>query len=225
GAAGAAGPSRSVSGSSKGSVVERTKEPYMPPTPRAKTRTGRRQAPRYNRVVFPVPSRLRVLAVVLGATFALSACANVVHPAAAVVDGVRITDGQLRSTVPVLRFLATLQRVKCGTHGTSEAQGSACSRFALSELIQGQASRAYASAHHISVSSGEVTNAIAPLEQQFGGHAGLVRQLSTAGLSFSQLGGLVSTILTIEKVAQAVTSQVVSATELQQRYQQDRLQF
>src|SRR5207244_9643373 len=83
----------------------------------------------------------------------------------------------------------------------------------------------YASAHPSSVSSGEVTNGIASLEQQFGGHDGLVRRLSTAGLSFSQLGGLVSTILTIEKVAQAVTSQVVSPAELEQRYQQERLQF
>jgi parvulin-like peptidyl-prolyl isomerase len=173
----------------------------------------------------PAPSRRHALAAVLGATIALCSCANVVQPAAAVVGGVRITDGQLRSTIPVFRFLASLQRLQCGQTGAGEAQGPACSRFALSELIQGQASRAYASAHHISVTGGEVANAIAPLEQQFGGHAGLVRQLSTAGVSFSQLGDLVSTVLIIEKVAGAVTPQVISTPELEQRYQQERLQF
>src|SRR5439155_13445430 len=134
--------------------------------------------------MLPASLRPRALAALIAVALLAGGCGNVVHPAAAVVDGVRIGDGRLRATIPVLRFLASVQQIQCGQTGTGEAQSAACARFALSELIQGQAAKAYAAAHRISLPPGELANALASVESRFGGHAQLVRQLARSHGSF-----------------------------------------
>ena len=168
----------------------------------------------------------RALFPLLGSALLLApSCANALHPAAATVGDARISDSELRATIPVLRFLASVQQIQCGQTGSGESQSSACARFALSELIQGQAARTYAAQHGIALPKGELANALTSVEQRFGGHAQLLQQLARAHSTYPELAQLVSTILLVNRVAGAVTPQVVSEQQLEQRYAQERLQF
>jgi PPIC-type peptidyl-prolyl cis-trans isomerase-like protein len=168
--------------------------------------------------------RLSLAALALLATLA-SSCRGVTHPPAAVVDGVRITDGELRDELPALRFLAALQQVPCGQAGSNETASSACTRFALSELIQGSAAQTYASAHHVSLRQGELANALTSVEQRFGGHEALLKQLAHEHVTYGQLSRLVSQILLVNRIAPAVTEEVIPTRELEHRYQEERLRF
>ena len=147
------------------------------------------------------------------------------HPPAAVVDGVRITDGELRAELPALRFLAGLQQIPCGQTGAHESETAACDRFALSELIQGHAAQTYAAAHHVSLPPGELANAMTSVEGRFGGQSQLLQQLAKAHVTLSQLTGLVSRILLVNRVAAAVTQDVIPQQVLEHRYQEERLRF
>ena len=175
--------------------------------------------------MLPRSLRPRALVAVLAAAAVATSCGNVVHPAAAVVDGVRISDGQLRATIPAFRFIASLRQLPCGQAGPGETASSACTRFALAELVQGQAARNYAAAHDVALPNGELANVLTSVEQRFGGHAQLLHQLAVAHVGYPQLSTLVETILLVERVATAVTAQVVPVQELEQRYQQERLRF
>src|SRR5207245_10976756 len=118
---------------------------------------------------------------------AVTACGNTFRPPAAVVQGSNITDAQLRRSIPLFRFLASLRRAPCGAAQRGESAASACSRFTLTQLITETLARTYASAHHVSVTHTDVLNAITPLEQQLGGHAALVQRLAQQHLTFPDL--------------------------------------
>jgi hypothetical protein len=182
---------------------------------------------RLSRIVGVFPATLRFRALVALAVLAalLSACGSVNSPPAAVVDGVRITDGELRDELPALRFLAGIQQIPCGQAGPNETASSACTRFALSELIQGSAAQTYAAAHHVSLPRGELANQMTSLDQSFGGHEALLRQLAQKHVTFTQLTRLVSRILLVNRVASAVTAEVIPRRELEHRYQEERLRF
>jgi parvulin-like peptidyl-prolyl isomerase len=176
--------------------------------------------------VTPLPARFRLLALLVLATLAVSACGRAFAPPAAVVHGSTISDADLREAIPLFRFFTALRQQPCGTAAyKGESTSAACSRFALSQLITEELVGAYATQHDVSVARTEVLNAIIPLEQQLGGRAALQQQLAHQHLEFSDLRLLTTRLLLIQKVAQDVAKGQVSDRELRQRYQQESLQF
>ena len=194
----------------------------MPRQARAKTPPESIGGPA-RRIAVVTPRRLvgSVLLVVLVA----AACGNTFRPPAAVVKGADITDAQLRESIPLFRFLASLRQAPCGSAAHNESAAAACSRFVLTQLVTERLVDAYADAHRVRVPSTVVLNAIIPLEQQMGGHAALVQRLRTQGLTFADLRELAGRLLLVQKVAQTVASTRLSPRELHAQYRRDRIQF
>ena len=194
----------------------------MPKQAGAKTPPESEGAPA-RRIAVVTPRRL-VVSLLLVVLFA-SACGDTFRPPAAVVHGADITDAQLRESIPLFRFLASLRQAPCGSASGNESAESACTRFVLTQLVTERLVDAYATAHRVAVSSTDVLNAIIPLEQQMGGHAALVQRLRTQGLTFADLRELAERLLLVQKVAQTVASSRLSPRVLHAQYRQDRIQF
>jgi parvulin-like peptidyl-prolyl isomerase len=75
----------------------------------------------------------------------------------------------------------------------------------MTQLIDDEIVREYAAAHGLLVTDAAVAARIKSDEKQFGGQAGLTKQLSQVGLSFADYAALVRTAAQRHKVAHAVT--------------------
>jgi PPIC-type PPIASE domain/SurA N-terminal domain len=215
----------SVTCSSRGSIRCRESESSgTVHAPVGRGKNPRRSGARPARRIAVVTPRKAVVSLLL-LVFAASACGTTFRPPAAVVRGADITDGQLRESIPLFRFLASLRQAPCGNPSRTESAESACSRFVLTQLVTERLVRAYATAHGVTVSSTDVLDAIIPLEQQMGGHAALVKQLRAQGLSFADLRELAERLLLVQKVAQTVASNEISPRELHAQYRRDAIQF
>src|SRR5215216_2239490 len=113
-------------------------------------------------------SPLRFVLVLLAAVLVLSACGSA-RPPAAVVDGETITDAQLKDQMALFTFLGSLQQQPCGQAEQGESTDAACARFTLSNLIQEDLVKHYATTHDITIADAEVTGAISQVEQNLGG--------------------------------------------------------
>ena len=103
--------------------------------------------------------RIHRRAVVLLA-FALTllvACGGATPPAATIA-GVDLTDEQLAHEKDLFAFLSGLNQQPCGTKEDGETQDAACSRFALTNVIQGRLVADYAEANDIVISDADVTS-------------------------------------------------------------------
>jgi hypothetical protein len=170
----------------------------------------------------PPSHRLRAIALALVAGLALTAC-NAAEPAAAVVDGERITDQQVAFDATLFQFLGALRRTPCGTPAAGETQASACARFTLSNVIQEDLVKHYAAAHDVTVDTATVTQAITQLETSLGGPDVLDGQLKAHGLTRADLTALARRLLLFNQVRTALaTAQLTDAT-LHTIYDQQRV--
>jgi foldase protein PrsA len=168
---------------------------------------------------------LRLLACALVAATLLAACGKSVPPAAS-IDGDGITDTTVALNVRLFSFLASLNNTKCGTPvDAKESQVAACTRFALSSLIQEHFIGSYAAAHKITVSQTDVAGIVSKLEQSFGGAPGLDKKLAASKVSKTELEGLARRILLFQAVSKAVSTASLTDAELQKSYQQNILQY
>jgi parvulin-like peptidyl-prolyl isomerase len=151
----------------------------------------------------------RLFVPLLVVLFALSACGTS-KPPAAVVDGETITDSQLAAQMVLFTFLGSLQRQPCGQADTSigESADAACARFTLSNLIQEDLVKHYATAHDITIAESDVTQAISQLETSVGGAKALDQKLQQNDVTRPAIG-----------------SAGVSDQQLRSLYEQDRTQF
>jgi parvulin-like peptidyl-prolyl isomerase len=162
-----------------------------------------------------------VLSVVL---VAMTACGSA-RPPAAVVDGENITDAQLKDEMVLFSFLGSLQQQPCGQAEQGESTDAACARFTLSNLIQEDLVKHYATAHDIAVADDDVTGAISQLEQNLGGANELDKRLRSEGLTRQQFEGLARRLLLFSKTQREIGSANVSDEQLRNLYEQQRDQY
>jgi parvulin-like peptidyl-prolyl isomerase len=173
----------------------------------------------------PLPGRsLRLVAVALVAVLAPSACGSA-RPPAAVVDGETITDTQLKDQMVLFSFLGDLQQQPCGQAQTGESKDAACARFTLSNLIQEDLVKHYATAHDITVADADVTAAVSQLESNLGGADELDKRLKDDGLTRSQFLALAHRLLLFSKTQQAIGAATVGEEQLRNLYAQQKQQF
>jgi hypothetical protein len=168
--------------------------------------------------------RIRASAIALVACLALVSCSSA-KPPAAIVEGERITDEQLAHDVSLFSFLAAVNQSQCGQPASGESAHSACARFTLSNVIQIDLAKHYASAHDIKVDDKSVTDTISRLETGLGGAAKLDAQLKASGITRTDLADLARRLLLFGAVRTAVGGRSVTDAELQQLYEQDKTQF
>jgi hypothetical protein len=168
---------------------------------------------------------VRLLGLALIVLLTASACGTEFRAPAAVVHGVDIADGELRAIIPEFRFLTAINQEPCGRSRPGEKATSACARFVLGQLIVEQLVAPYSLAHHLRVRPRQVLSSIVPLEQRFGGHSELVKQLGRHGLTFADLRDLATRLLVVQRAARAVANRTVTTAELRSVYRQDRIEF
>jgi foldase protein PrsA len=166
----------------------------------------------------------RIVLVVLVAVLALSACGSS-RPAAAVVDGETITDAQLKDQMALFTFLGALQQQPCGQAQTGETADAACARFTLSNLIQEDLVKHYASAHDISVKGADVSGAVSQLESSLGGADQLDAQLRQNSITRPQFESLARRLVLFSKAQREIGTAHIGEQQLRQLYDQQQQQF
>jgi foldase protein PrsA len=167
-----------------------------------------------------------VLALV--AAFVLAACSNggvVAHPAAASIDGQKITDAQVATNVKVFTFLAGLNGQPCGAKVAGETDQAACARFAIGSLIQEHFVTGYATEHHLAVAQADKDGIVSQLEQSLGGAAAVDAKLKAAGIGRPELQDLAGRILLFQKVQGAIGAEQADQAALRAQYEKNILQF
>jgi parvulin-like peptidyl-prolyl isomerase len=168
--------------------------------------------------------RLRTFVVLAVVPMVLAACDGSGAPAASVGDA-RISHEQLASDVSSFRFLAGLSGAPCGSPVQGESQDSACARFALTNDIQEEFVKAYATTNDLDVPDADVTEAIAQLETNLGGADQLDAQLSGEGLTRDDLQLLATRLLLFGEVQAAIVAEELDDEALMELYEQDKPQF
>jgi parvulin-like peptidyl-prolyl isomerase len=167
-----------------------------------------------------------VLGVAVLAAVVLSACGASFQRPAAVVNGVRITDGQLRDGIPRTKVLAALirQPPPCGAPQPGEGSRSTCVRATLDLLIRLLTLRPYAERHRISVTRSEVGRTVDSISSQLGasGITNLLRQYHIGRADFDRL---VRDQVYLGKVRQSVALGSVSPGQVLAYYGQHKADF
>jgi foldase protein PrsA len=154
----------------------------------------------------------------------LSSC-GAARPPAAVVDGETITETQLRDQMVLFTFLGSLQQQPCGQAQGGETADAACARFTLSNLIQEDLVKHYATAHDISIRDGDVTSAVSQLESNLGGADKLDERLKANGVSRPQFVALARRLILFSKAQREIGAAGVSDEQLRRLYEQDQQRF
>jgi parvulin-like peptidyl-prolyl isomerase len=162
----------------------------------------------------------RLTAFGLAAALVLSACGDAFHPAAATVNGARITDAQLEDAIPVFRLLGALQSVGCGTPAPSERPLAACARLVLTQLIQQRVVLPFGQSHHVSVSDSELDRLLGPIRND-----PRVVQARQTGVTFERLRGYVRSLVLFGRTQLVVAREQVPDSELRALYDQQKLSF
>jgi foldase protein PrsA len=171
--------------------------------------------------VIPRPL-LRTSFVAIALSVVLTACGAATPPAATVGED-RITDDQLAQDISAFRFLSAINQAPCGQAIEGETAQSACARFTLTTLIQEDLVKGYASDHHITVDSSEVTKTLTELRSALGDT--LDQQLAAEDLTERDLTDIVGRILLFNEVQTAVAASRVDDAQLRPLYQEQRLEF
>ena len=170
------------------------------------------------------PRKLRFIVVPsLVFALALSACSKAIPPAAS-IGSYEVTDAQLASEAKLFTFLAGLSQGQCGTPEANESAASACSRYALADLIRSYLVTRYATQHGLSVSDTDVTKTIQGMDSSAGA-AKVDQALASNGLTRTDLAALVHEALLYQVVGAAVAKSQVGDAQLHQTYDQQILSF
>lgn len=148
-----------------------------------------------------------------------------VRPAAASIDGTKITDGQVATDVKTFTFVSALNQAPCGTKVEGETDDAACARFALGNLIQSHFVQGYATEHDITVAQADTDAILTQVEQSVGGAQAMDQQLTEADIGRPDLADLAGRVLLFQKVQAAVGAESVDDAALRAQYEQNILQF
>jgi len=168
------------------------------------------------------PRRLFVVAA--AGMLALAAC-SVGRPAAAVVDGERITDAQLQQDVVLFRYLALVSQSTCGHPIQGESSDAACARATLSSLIQEDLVKHYAVAHGVTASESDVNALVTQLQSSIGGSQPLAAQLKSSGLTLADFRAFASRLALFRQSERAIAAGRLTEDQLMQAYRQNIAEF
>jgi parvulin-like peptidyl-prolyl isomerase len=169
--------------------------------------------------------RLRGFVALAVLAVAAAACSNVGGAPAASVGAAEISDERLQVDIASFTFLVGLSGAPCGTPTGGERQDAACARFTLTNEIQEEIVKAYATSHDLAVQESDVTDSIAQLEQNLGGAEALDAQLDQAGLTRADLHSLARRLVLFSVVQQAVVAERLDDETLRSIYDSSRAQF
>ena len=160
------------------------------------------------------------------ATVVLSACGGSFQRPAAVVNGVRITDDQLRGGIPRTKVLAALIREPppCGAPQPGEGNRSTCVRATLDLLIRLLTVRPYAERHRITVTRAEVGRTVESIRSQVGA-SGITNLLRQNGIDRADFDRLVRDQVYLGKVRQSVALGSVTPGQVMADYEQHKADF
>lgn len=153
----------------------------------------------------------------------LVACGGATPPAATIA-GVDLTDEQLAHEKDLFGFLTGLNQQSCGTKEDGETQDAACSRFALTNVIQERFVTSYAEANGVVVSDADVTSTLKQLDDSVGKKT-VNEQLDQHDLTRDDLTDLAHRILLYSQVQAAVTEDRVPQADLEKLYQDNILDY
>jgi parvulin-like peptidyl-prolyl isomerase len=173
----------------------------------------------------PVHSRtLRLIVLPAIAVALLAACSSGPTPAASVGE-TDITEQQLAHDTKLFTFLAALNQQQCGgPPPQGETQETACGRFTLGNMIQGELVDRYATEHDITVKASEVDDIVANLDEQLTAEA-VDAELAKQGLTRADLEELANQVLLFQAVQTAVAEEELGDEQLRQIYDEQILQF
>ncbi|HEU4355496.1 MAG TPA: peptidylprolyl isomerase [Actinomycetota bacterium] len=174
-------------------------------------------------MTLPSP-RPRALVLVLLAVVALAACDSG-EQAAAEVAGAQISNEQLAADQQLFDFLTAISGSTCGQPAEDETQDAACARLTLTNLIQEELVKAYASQHDLSADPDTVANVIGQIEQSVGGAEALDQQLKQSDLTRARFEAFATRLLLFNSVQTAVGDDRVTDERVQQLYDENRSQY
>lgn len=160
----------------------------------------------------------------LAAALSLAACADVLDPPAATVEGEPVPHEELRSDVRAFQLFAQLQGGSCGQAQRGEAEESACARAALSNLIAERLTLPTARDLGVTVPQAQVDREVEGFLEQAGRQqveAGLQR----LGLDLDDLRDVFERFILSALVREAITAEELGEDELLARYEERRIQF
>jgi parvulin-like peptidyl-prolyl isomerase len=165
-------------------------------------------------------SRLRLGAFALVLALSLSGCGDAALRSAAVVNGSRITDGELRANLPLYRLFITQSGGQCGQAEGAERPAAACVRFVLSRLIAERIVVPYAVDNGVRVDASELARAFRSLIQ-----SPQVKELISAGVTREEVRDFLRRLLLLRDAQVAVAARTVTDPELRRLYEQNKAQF
>jgi len=172
---------------------------------------------------------VRLLAPVVALALGLTACGDAFHRPAALVNGLRISDDELRAEVPLTKVLAALSRQSgpCGAGAQGESARATCSRVALGLLIELDVVRPFADRHGVSVSEREISDTIERVRDPSSGLGSdqldaLLKRYGVTGGGFRRL---VREQRFLGGVREAVAAATLTEGQLRAAYEQHKLDF
>lgn len=164
-----------------------------------------------------------MLPVLVAMPLALAGCAT--RSPAATVGDAEISHERVQTDMVLFSFLSGLSGSPCGAATVGESDDAACARFTLTNQIQEEMIKAYATSRDLTVPERDVTEAIERLQQSLGGPAQLSTRLGEEGLTQEDLHSLATRILLFGVVQDAVVAERLDEDELRAAYQEARPQF
>ena len=162
--------------------------------------------------------------VAFGLALSLLASCGGATPPAATIGETQITNEQLAHEVNVFEFLSELSQQPCGTPEGRETEQSACSRFALSSVIEERFAAMYAVAHDIAVTNSDIQPALDNLDQQVGKKR-VDELLAAHDLTRDDLSEIARRSLVLEHVQSAVTEERLTDDAVLRRYQENMADY
>jgi foldase protein PrsA len=166
--------------------------------------------------------KVRLLPLLLGATL-LAGCGNLLEPAAAVVNGNKITVDEVSGELQ--RFRATSRFAQLASQGDEGAIEREIEQTYLSLLIRREVFLGEAEERDIAVTEEEVTDEIEKLkEEEFESEGDFQEALKEEGLDLDQLRLRVEVDLLGSELREKVTADVAPAEEELRAYYEDNIQ-
>lgn len=167
--------------------------------------------------------RSGALVAIIGVTSLAMAACGFPSGDAAIVGGTAITQLQLHDRVPVLKMLAG---TRCGQspQGQPPAPGdeeAACTRQALTLMIQGQILRDTAAELHVTITDNDVKALRDQIIQSGGGEEAFQAALKRASVSNDQVNSLLDDIVVSGALSKAYGDKIPEAT-LQRLYDENK---
>jgi len=166
----------------------------------------------------------RIALVLLACAVLLSGCGDTFVTAAAIVNGEKITDEEVKAQID-LALADPQTSAQLGEGAAREERIKDATRLTLSILIQAQLVESFARAEEIEVDPQALDEQVAGAVQQAGGQAAFDLELERLGLTLEEVRANLERQLLVEAVAARIARDEVTEAELRAAYDERILEF